>query len=221
MRARRRTASSPPGQVQANQDAARIRRQVEIPLPSGSASFISFEGLGEDREHVAIRYGAPGEAPLVRLHSECLTGDLFGSQRCDCGEQLREAQQRLAQEGGYLIYLRQEGRGIGLYPKLDAYALQDHGLDTFAANRALGWPEDARNFDAAARMLKALGVRRLRLLTNNQEKASALIAHGLEVLEVVPTGCFVSRHNRAYLEAKHAITNHTLDFGRPDPAPDR
>jgi GTP cyclohydrolase II len=150
------------------------------------------------------------DVPLVRPHSECLTGDVFGSERCDCGPQLREAVQRIADTGGYLLYLRQEGRGIGLYAKLDAYALQDGGLDTYEANVALGRGEDERDYTAAAQMLHALGADRVRLLTNNPDKAAQLTAHGITVAERVPTGVHVSSSNVRYLRAKVEHTGHTL-----------
>jgi GTP cyclohydrolase II len=123
-----------------------------------TAEVVTFHGLADGAEHVALVLGDPGPAAtaLVRLHSECLTGDVFGSARCDCGPQLREAVERIAGTGGVLLYLRQEGRGIGLYNKLDAYALQNQGLDTYQANLALGLPEDARDYTAAAQMLAAL-----------------------------------------------------------------
>jgi GTP cyclohydrolase II len=145
---------------------ATLRRQVTVPLrfPDGyatSARVMTFDGLADGKEHLALGLGdwqraltksaAGGRAPLVRPHSECLTGDVFGSQRCDCGPQLREAVERIADQGGFLLYLRQEGRGIGLYAKLDAYALQDDGLDTYQANLALGREEDERDYTAAAR----------------------------------------------------------------------
>ena len=125
---------------------------------------------------MALELGRPGAArlPLVRLHSECLTGDVFGSQRCDCGPQLREAIERITERGGYVLYLRQEGRGIGLYAKLDAYALQDAGLDTYQANLALGHAEDERDYTPAAQMLLALGASRVALLTNNPDKVEQL-----------------------------------------------
>jgi GTP cyclohydrolase II len=165
---------------------ATLRRQVTVPLrfPDGyatSARVMTFDGLADGKEHLALGLGdwqraltksaAGGRAPLVRPHSECLTGDVFGSQRCDCGPQLREAVERIADQGGFLLYLRQEGRGIGLYAKLDAYALQDDGLDTYQANLALGREEDERDYTAAAQMLLALGVDRIRLLSNNPDKA--------------------------------------------------
>ena len=148
--------------------------------------------------------------PLVRLHSECLTGDVFGSTRCDCGPQLRESVERIATGGGVLLYLRQEGRGIGLYNKLDAYALQDAGLDTYEANTALGFVEDARDYTAAAQMLAALGVARLDLLTNNPDKAAQLREQGVAVRRTVPTGVFASESNLRYLQAKAEHTRHTI-----------
>src|SRR5579871_3760259 len=174
--------------------AAAIRRRVRIPLRladdySTTATIVSFTGLTDARQHVALELGQPPAAglPLVRLHSECLTGDVFGSQRCDCGPQLREAVERIAESGGYLLYLRQEGRGIGLYRKLDAYALQDDGLDTYEANLALGHREDERSYVVAAQMLNALGVLRIALLTNNLDKARQLRRFGVTVTERVPT----------------------------------
>ncbi|WP_290370408.1 GTP cyclohydrolase II RibA, partial [Microbacterium sp. Bi128] len=142
----------------------------------------------------------------MRLHSECLTGDVFGSQRCDCGPQLREAVERIAAEGGFLLYLRQEGRGIGLYSKLDAYALQDVGLDTYAANLALGHGEDERDYTAAAQMLGAMGTGTLRLLSNNPDKAAQLTGLGLEVSGQVATGVHASAANLRYLAAKRDHT---------------
>jgi GTP cyclohydrolase II len=149
-------------------------------------------------------------APLVRLHSECLTGDVFGSARCDCGPQLDEALDRIAAEGGVLVYLRQEGRGIGLYNKLDAYLLQDEDVDTFEANRRLGRGADERDYAAAAAMLLALGLSRIRLLTNNPDKVNQLRALGVDVEKVVPTGVHVTRDNIRYLEAKARLSGHLL-----------
>ena len=149
--------------------------------------------------------------PLVRPHSECLTGDVFGSQRCDCGPQLREAVERVARSGGYLLYLRQEGRGIGLYAKLDAYALQDAGLDTYEANLALGHREDERCYLVAAQMLQALGVSRVSLLSNNPDKARQLRRFGVAVTSVVPTGVHLSATNARYLATKAGRGAHTLD----------
>ena len=185
---------------------AEVRTRVTLPVRLGGldtvAEVVTFDGL----EHLAIVLGqpwaAPAGVPLVRLHSECLTGDVLGSARCDCGPQLREAVERIAEEGGYLLYLRQEGRGIGLYAKLDAYVLQDAGLDTYEANRALGYDDDERDYAVAAQMLAALGVDRVRLLSNNPDKAAQLTRHGIVVTEEVPTAIHRSPDNHRYLAAK-------------------
>jgi len=192
-----------------------VRTSVTVPrrFPDGyatTAQVSTFTGLADGKEHLALQLGTPGANPLVRLHSECLTGDVFGSQRCDCGPQLREAAERITEVGGYLLYLRQEGRGIGLYAKLDAYALQDQGLDTYAANRALGHGDDERDYSAAAPMLSSLDVRKIDLLTNNPEKSSQLRSLGIEVRDVVPTGVYATAANVRYLRAKVAQTRHTL-----------
>ncbi|MEV1287414.1 GTP cyclohydrolase II [Micromonospora sp. NPDC049679] len=206
---------------------ATVRTQVTVPLrfPDGyatTARVFSFNGLVDDREHLAFglgdwagsgdRHAAGGPAPLVRPHSECLTGDVFGSQRCDCGPQLREAVERIAGAGGFLLYLRQEGRGVGLYTKLDAYALQDAGLDTYEANVALGHREDERDYTAAAQMLGALGVERITLLSNNPDKAEQLGRLGVTVNERVPTGVYLSPANAGYLAAKVSRGAHTLEL---------
>jgi GTP cyclohydrolase II len=199
----------------------RVRNRIAIPILDGRSRglFCSFVGFGRYEEHFAIAIGEPaGGPPLVRIHSECITGDVFGSELCDCGKQLREAMDRLDAEGGYLLYLRQEGRGIGLYAKLDAYELQANGLDTFEANRRLNLPDDARDFGCAAEMLRALGAARIRLLTNNPAKVEQLAAHGIEVAEVVSTGVFASPHNRRYLEAK-TRHRHRIELDRPAPRP--
>jgi len=214
--------------------AATIRTQVELPLRfadgyTTDARVFSFDGLVDGREHLAFALGdltAPHSAddrrvPLIRPHSECLTGDVFGSQRCDCGPQLREAVERIADAGGYLLYLRQEGRGIGLYSKLEAYALQqDTGVDTYEANLALGHGEDERSYVAAAQMLHALGASRVALLSNNPDKARQLRSCGVTVVEQVPTGVYVSAANHRYLETKARRGRHTLDLPsvlRPPP----
>ena len=196
---------------------ATIRTQVRVPLrfPDGyaaEADVYTFTGLADGKEHLALGLGAYRDAavPLVRAHSECLTGDVFGSERCDCGPQLREAAERIAGAGGYLLYLRQEGRGIGLYAKLDAYALQDAGLDTYEANRALGHADDERDYTAAAQMLAALGTGPVDLLTNNPDKPAQLRALGVDVRAVRPTGVHLSAANVRYLQAKVAHTAHTL-----------
>ncbi|WP_431967481.1 GTP cyclohydrolase II [Actinacidiphila sp. bgisy160] len=212
------TAQTAPDAAPAPPPAA-IRTRVRIPLrfPDGwstPADVFTFTGLADGKEHIALGLG-PYEgaaSPLVRPHSECLTGDVFGSARCDCGPQLREAVQRIAETGGHLLYLRQEGRGIGLYAKIDAYALQDGGLDTYAANRALGRLDDERDCTAAAQMLGALGVDAVRLLSNNPDKAAQLSALGVTITEQVPTAVHLSEDNVRYLRAKAEHTHHTLDL---------
>ncbi|WHT16739.1 GTP cyclohydrolase II [Crossiella sp. CA-258035] len=196
---------------------AAVRTRVRVPLRFGdgfgvTATAVTFHGLADGLEHLALVFGEPERTPepLVRLHSECLTGDVFGSARCDCGPQLREAAERIGQRGGVLLYLRQEGRGIGLYNKLDAYALQDDGLDTYAANTALGLPEDGRDYTPAAQMLHALGVGELDLLTNNPDKAAQLRALGVRIRRTVPTGVFATETNLRYLRAKADLTGHTI-----------
>jgi GTP cyclohydrolase II len=205
---------------------ATIRTHVPVPLRfadgyATAARVFSFEGLVDGQEHLAFGLGnraAPvtsaGHAPvpLVRPHSECLTGDVFGSQRCDCGAQLREAVERIADSGGFLLYLRQEGRGIGLYAKLDAYALQDAGLDTYEANLALGHREDERSYLVAAQMLHALGVLRIALLSNNPDKARQLHRYAVTVAARVPTGVHLSASNARYLATKARRGAHTLDL---------
>jgi GTP cyclohydrolase II len=196
---------------------AQVRRAIEVNLArpfSRPAVVYTFRGLTDGEQHLAIRLGdaETSSRPLVRLHSECLLGDVFGSRRCDCGPQLEEAVERLAGVGGWLLYLRQEGRGIGLYNKLEAYALQDAGLNTFEANVRLGFPADARDYRAAAEMLTALDVTSVDLLTNNPEKVGQLQAYGVDVGEVVPTGTFSNDTNHRYLKAKAKHANHTL-FG--------
>ena len=206
---------------------ATIRTHVSVPLRFADgyvadARVFSFDGLVDGREHLTFGLGdlaVPGPSrdseriPLVRPHSECLTGDVFGSERCDCGPQLREAVERIAESGGYLLYLRQEGRGIGLYAKLEAYALQDLGLDTYEANLALGHREDERSYVAAAQMLHALGVSRVALLSNNPDKARQLHRCGVRVVAQVPTGVHLCAANARYLAAKAQHGAHTLNVG--------
>ncbi|MFI7211251.1 GTP cyclohydrolase II [Micromonospora maritima] len=198
---------------------ATVRTRVTVPLrfPDGyvaTASVHTFHGLVDGREHLAFGLGdhEAADPPLVRPHSECLTGDVFGSQRCDCGPQLREAVERIADAGGYLLYLRQEGRGIGLYAKLDAYALQDDGLDTYEANLALGRGADERDYTVAAQMLAALGVDRVALLSNNPDKAAQLERLGVRVADRVTTGVHLSPANADYLAAKVTRADHALDL---------
>lgn len=167
----------------------------------------------EGKEHVALTVGdvGDGQAALARIHSECLTGDVFGSQRCDCGEQLEQSLASLQAEGrGVLIYLRQEGRGIGLANKIRAYALQDGGLDTVDANRALGLPDDPRDYRPAAEILRDLGVAAVTLITNNPRKIDGLAAHGVRVVGRRAALVAPNRHNGPYLAAKRARMGHLL-----------
>jgi GTP cyclohydrolase II len=204
---------------------ATIRTHVSAPLRFADgyatvAGVFSFNGLVDGREHLAFGLGDRAisvssaerlRAPLVRPHSECVTGDVFGSQRCDCGAQLQEAVERIADAGGFLLYLRQEGRGIGLYAKLEAYALQDAGLDTYEANLALGHREDERSYLVAAQMLRTLGVTRVALLSNNPDKARQLRRFGVTVTARVPTGVHLSATNARYLATKARRGAHALD----------
>jgi GTP cyclohydrolase II len=206
---------------------ATIRTQLTVPLRladgfATTARIFTFDGLVDGAEHLALALGPRSacasdvhdDPPMVRLHSECLTGDVLGSERCDCGPQLREAVELLEEAGGYLLYLRQEGRGIGLYAKLDAYALQDSGLDTYEANRALGFGADERDYTAAAQMLRALGHHRVALLSNNPDKAAQLQEQGITVTSRVATGVHLSPANGRYLAAKVRHGAHTLDLAR-------
>lgn len=192
-----------------------VRNRVRIPVRTAESVWVdaevaTFGGLYDRQEHLALLFGQTANTPTVRLHSECLTGDVFGSARCDCGPQLREAITMMHAGGGIILYLRQEGRGIGLYNKLDAYRLQDAGLDTFAANRKLNFRDDQRDYRVAAQMLNALGIQRIRLLSNNPDKARQLQAHGIAVVELVPTGVFITESNRSYLRSKAELAGHLI-----------
>ena len=189
--------------------AARARLPVEA---SEHSEIVAFRNADDAAEHVALVIGTPdGRPPLVRLHSECLTGDVLGSLKCDCGPQLHAALHEIADAGwGILLYLRQEGRGIGLVNKLRAYALQDQGYDTVDANVRLGFDVDARDFGVAARMLTLLGQDKVRLLTNNPAKVAGLEAAGVTVVERVVHAMTANPHNRAYLDTKRDRTGHQL-----------
>ncbi|GAA0817513.1 GTP cyclohydrolase II [Colwellia sp. D2M02] len=194
---------------------AEVRNKVIIPIGKHNAhkaEFVSFSHLKDDKEHVALVFKGADTAkvPLVRVHSECLTGDIFHSARCDCGQQLDEAVETMAKSGGIILYLRQEGRGIGLYNKLDAYSLQDTGMNTFEANKALGFDHDLRDFTVATQMLNALNISEIDLLTNNPEKVSALTQAGIKIQKTVPTGIFANQHNNHYLAAKVSVAKHTI-----------
>ena len=193
----------------------RVVTSTQVPLHDAEDSrVVAFRTDAAAIEHLAILIGRPetADAPLVRIHSECFTGDLLGSMRCDCGEQLRGAIRRMAAAGsGIVLYLAQEGRGIGLMNKLRAYTLQDWGLDTLDANRALGWGADERNFLVGAAMLKAIGVSRVRLLTNNPEKVAGLAACGIEVAGREAHAFDSNSVNDAYLATKAVRFGHILD----------
>jgi 3,4-dihydroxy 2-butanone 4-phosphate synthase/GTP cyclohydrolase II len=190
-------------------------------LPSAHAAVgleaRAFRSLIDGREHLALIKGEPRDGALVRVHSECLTGDALGSLRCDCGAQLQTALQRIGEsEAGVLVYLHgHEGRGVGLANKIRAYALQDQGLDTVEANAALGFAADLRDYGIAAQILKALGVGQVRLLTNNPRKAAGLRAYGVEVREEVPLALPANRHNAGYLAAKRDKLGHRLMTSPP------
>ncbi|MCW3834913.1 GTP cyclohydrolase II [Sphingomonas canadensis] len=201
--------------IAAHEDAARLRLASRARLPVAAAEDAEIAAFRSDdggQEHVALLIGQPnGNPPLVRLHSECLTGDVLGSLKCDCGPQLDAAIAAIRAGGwGILLYLRQEGRGIGLINKLRAYALQDQGFDTVDANTRLGFAVDARNFAVAAQMLKLLGQPRVRLLTNNPDKVAGLEAAGVAVAERVPHKLPPNPHNERYLATKRDRTGHQL-----------
>jgi len=202
-----------PADIVAHEDAARLAIATRAHLPvadAEDAEIVAFRTPEMPGEHIALLIGQPDDrAPLVRLHSECLTGDVLGSLKCDCGPQLDGAIRAIRDSGwGILLYLRQEGRGIGLINKLRAYALQDQGFDTVDANTRLGFAVDSRNFAVAARMLELLGQTRVRLLTNNPQKVAQLEAAGIAVSERVPHILPANPHNERYLATKRDRTGH-------------
>ncbi|HUM80200.1 MAG TPA: GTP cyclohydrolase II, partial [Methanothrix sp.] len=191
-----------------------IRKVSDVSLPTDYGFFrvIGYESVLDGQCHLALVAGDPA-APdaLVRVHSECLTGDVFSSQRCDCGEQLRRALRLISRRGnGVLLYMRQEGRGIGLANKLRAYALQDAGSDTVEANHELGYPADLRDYGIGAQILVDLGIREMRLLTNNPRKVIGLEGYGLKIIERVPLEIEPNSINRRYLETKRDKLHHLL-----------
>jgi GTP cyclohydrolase II len=190
----------------------RIVARAKLPTRFGQFSIVGVEGR-KGEEAVAIQHGRLNsrQSPLVRIHSQCLTGDVFTSQRCDCRAQLEYALKKIAKEkSGVVLYLPQEGRGIGLLNKLRAYQLQDNGLDTVEANRKLGFAADSRDYDFAAAALKALGIRSVRLLSNNPEKVRQLERGGVRVADRVPCRPRISEHSRAYLRTKKDKLGHLL-----------
>ncbi|MGF1755348.1 GTP cyclohydrolase II [Vibrio makurazakiensis] len=197
---------------------AEVRARVDFKVGTNSsidAELLSFHGLNTEKEHVAVIFKSADknqDIPLVRMHSECLTGDVFHSSRCDCGEQLDETINRMGESGGIILYLRQEGRGIGLYNKIDAYRLQSEGMNTYEANNHLGFGDDLRDFTEAAQMLTALGIQKIRLVTNNPKKINDLKSHGIEIEDVVNTSAHVKSGNESYLQAKVSHGKHDLDI---------
>ncbi|HDX9579380.1 TPA: bifunctional 3,4-dihydroxy-2-butanone-4-phosphate synthase/GTP cyclohydrolase II [Bacillus pseudomycoides] len=192
-----------------------VQREVEITLPTDFGTFraIGYSNSLDHQEHIALIKGdvSTGEPALVRVHSECLTGDVFGSCRCDCGPQLHAALAQIEREGkGVLLYMRQEGRGIGLLNKLRAYKLQEEGYDTVEANEKLGFAADLRDYGIGAQILKDLGLQHLRLLTNNPRKIAGLQGHDLEVIERVPLQMPAKEENKAYLQTKSTKLGHLL-----------
>ncbi|RLQ16400.1 GTP cyclohydrolase II [Vibrio sp. SBT000027] len=197
---------------------AEVRARIDFKVgvtSSIDAELLSFHGLKTDKEHVAVIFKSADKTqdiPLVRMHSECLTGDVFHSSRCDCGEQLDETIRIMGEMGGVILYLRQEGRGIGLYNKIDAYRLQSEGMNTYEANNHLGFGDDLRDFTEAAEMLRALGTTKIRLVTNNPKKINELKSFGIEIEEVVNTSAHVKSGNESYLKAKVSHGKHNLDI---------
>lgn len=201
------------------QVCVRVVAVAQLPTRFGDFRIAAFWNNRDGKEHVAIIRGdvVGAENVVTRLHSECLTGDIMGSYRCDCRDQLEVALKQIGKrEQGLLLYLRQEGRGIGLINKIRAYNLQDHGLDTVEANRALGFRDDERDYAVAAHMLHSLGVRSVQLLTNNPNKIEQLTQYGVAVNGRVPHIIPPNAHNRFYLETKAKRSGHWIDFeGRP------
>ena len=201
-----------------------VQRVTETSLPTKWGEFrcVAYRSNVDPAEHIALVMGKidPEEPVVVRVHSECLTGDIFGSQRCDCGEQLNAAMSQIAEEGvGALVYMRQEGRGIGLINKLKAYRLQDNGLDTVEANNRLGFQTDLRHYGVGAQILLDLGIRKFRFLTNNPKKVAGLEGFGLEMVEQIPLNSPANDHNQKYLKTKRDRMMHQIELGDDEEEP--
>ena len=187
--------------------------QVEMPTTYGDFQLRAFKDQSNDQDHLVLTKGTwtEDEAVLVRVHSSCLTGDIFGSCRCDCGPQLHKAMELINQEGkGAIVYMNQEGRGIGLLNKLKAYKLQEEGLDTYEANEKLGFKPDERDYGIGAQMLRAIGIRKMKLMSNNPKKRTGLIGYGLEIVENIPLEIESNIHNERYLQTKRDKAGHTI-----------
>jgi len=195
-----------------------IEKQVQVKMPTvqGNFEMIAFKQITNDMEHLALIKGEWDEddSVLVRVHSSCMTGDIFGSCRCDCGPQLHQAMHMIEKEGkGVIVYMNQEGRGIGLLNKLKAYKLQEEGFDTVEANEKLGFSADQRDYGIGAQILRSLGVKKMKLLSNNPKKRTGLIGYGLEVTDNIPLEIESNKHNQLYLETKKNKLGHNLKMG--------
>lgn len=197
------------------QNESLIQREISVEMPTNLGDFdlIAYKQTNNGQEHLALIKGEwkPDDAILVRVHSSCLTGDIFGSCRCDCGEQLHKAMELIEEEGrGVIVYMNQEGRGIGLLNKLKAYKLQEQGLDTVEANLQLGFGMDDRDYGVGAQILRDLGVHKMRLMSNNPKKRTGLIGYGLEIVDSVPLQVIPNPHNKHYLDTKKKKLGHVL-----------
>ena len=195
-----------------------IEKQVQVKMPTAQGNFemIAFKQITNDMEHLALIKGEwdEDESVLVRVHSSCMTGDIFGSCRCDCGPQLHQAMNMIEKAGkGVIVYMNQEGRGIGLLNKLKAYKLQEEGFDTVEANEKLGFSADQRDYGIGAQILRSLGVKKMKLLSNNPKKRTGLVGYGLEVTDNIPLEIESNKHNKLYLETKKNKLGHNLKMG--------
>jgi len=197
----------------ANESLIKRIISVDLPTTNGDFDLIAYKQINTDQEHIALIKGSwkEGEAVLTRVHSSCITGDIFGSCRCDCGPQLKAAMKMIEKEGkGVIVYMNQEGRGIGLINKLKAYKLQEQGLDTVEANLQLGFKMDQRDYGIGAQILRDLGVSKMRLMSNNPQKRTGLVGYGLEIIENVPIKIKANKHNKKYLDTKRDKMGHDL-----------